>query len=180
MTVHARILMKADRSRLDWLWTNYRKGPRVVTLQTGWQKKKLEALNALARTCKALHQENKGLIFKVNVIRVSLSASHPSMNVPKRCHHETDGSDCYMRGFQEALQFFRQFVPREGRPNTEQVQLKYYGTIQRIEQNLGQFNGVMNDHRELQIAVKLVYWDITLLDDDARQEIVELEEEGEP
>jgi hypothetical protein len=38
----------------------------------------------------------------------------------------------------------------------------------------------MNGHRELRIAVKLVYWDITLLDDDARQEIVELEEEGEP
>jgi hypothetical protein len=46
---------------LEWIWTNYRKGPRVATLtRKGWyiDETNLDTLNALPRACKLLFQSS--------------------------------------------------------------------------------------------------------------------------
>jgi len=163
----------------EWTWTTYRRRRHVATLQGCGLGEKPEELNALALTCRVIHQEIKGLILKINVIRFSLHKSH-SYVISEICRGYIRASDHDLWGFQEALQLFQLCNLRECRPNARRFELIYYYSIQHLEKSLDQFLDVTNGQQELKISVVLEEWVVAPLDDDERRELVGLEEDGEP
>jgi hypothetical protein len=168
---------------LSWLWTNYRKGPRVATLVNphsaySTDGRKLEKVNALARVCKVLYAETKGLVLNLNVIRFSLYDSH-SLRPPRRCYRDSDGSDHNLRAFGEALDFIRRFIPRSMRPKFGRVQLIDFD-FGNVKHHMDQFNQILNDHRDLSVTIYNSKWKLSPLNKDDVQKLVDLEEEGEP
>jgi hypothetical protein len=156
---------------LSWLWTNYRKGPRVATLVKGSYKKGLERVTGLSRTCRAVHEETKGIKF-------SFYRSHVG-NIPGRCYDPTHRSDDELRAFAEALAFLRTFVPQEMRPDLAHVELTLW-EVDVIEDYIRQFKSIVEDHGQQRITFVIRAWKLLQLDDLDLKKLAELEEEGEP
>lgn len=165
---------------LSWLWTNYRKGPRLATLEEPYSsgERTLEKVNVLARVCKVLYAETKGLVLSLNVVQFSLLTSFGG-RVPKKFYNDHDHSDGDLHGFEEALDFIRSSISRNISPNLKHVQLLDFD-FEDVVDHVQQFLRVMNNHRDLQVAVLQRFWILTPLSSDPVQKLADLEKEGEP
>jgi hypothetical protein len=165
----------------SWIWTNYRKGPRVATLRAGSKydlAAKLEDVNAIARTCKQLYQETQGLVLYVNIIKFDLYDMHDG-SIPKRCQERSPGSNADLRAFSECLEFFRPFVSFGSTSSVRRIEL-VLSTIDDLLKSKDQFVGLASDVHDLKITLRLDEWSIELLGSYELRKLEELEEEGEP
>jgi hypothetical protein len=164
---------------LQWIWSNYLKGPKVATLMhhAHYHSVRLEDANALARTCKQLREEIQGLIFSLNVIRFNLHSMHIN-RVPQRCHRVSSGLSSNLEAIGEALNFLVRFVPRETQSKLKRIEFRL--SVEDLQTNWRRIDRLNSSMQHLQLVLRISDWSLQLLEFYRLKKIKQLEEEGEP
>jgi len=166
---------------LAWVWTTYRKVRRVATLRTNGAsggRKTLQDINALARTCKTLYEETRGLILEVSIIEIRPYDMH-SVPAPRNWCQSSDESHWFLRAATEALTSLHRLAPLQLRLNIQQVQL-HCDYFVNFNYHLTHFKHTVESFRHLQLDFIWPFWQLEALSAFEVQELIEMEEASEP
>lgn len=166
---------------LQWFWRNYRKGPRVATLNgrsISFRHKYMEDFTSLSRTCKQIYEETRGLVLQVNVISFNLYQMH-SYQVPKACEDESGGSNCDLRAASEALGFIQRFAACDQHRSLKHIDITVQ-SFDMIRHHWNQFKNLMDRLKDTSVTVTIQDWIIIPLSNHAQKRLKLLEDEGEP
>lgn len=139
--------------------------------------RRLEALNALARTCKTLYVETKGLVLKENNMKFECSNMFDDTKTPDWIC-ERGG---FTRAIKEALAFINDFGPQYStlsqhvriRAAGASILARFFGGVDGFSQVMGMLQGV-------KVEIRCWTWGVKMLSEPEMIELGELEEDGEP
>jgi len=166
---------------LAWVWTAYRKVQRVATLRGGGvfsRSKTLQDFNALGRTCKTLHDETRGLVLEVNIIKILSHCMH-SFRPSSNWYESSNGTDWFLRVAAEALGLWHRSAPLHLRLKQQHVKLHcHHGTD--FEKHMAHFKQTTDSFRHLHLDFIWGKWQLKALSAFEVQELMEMEKYGEP
>jgi hypothetical protein len=177
----AKFVFRAPKG-LSWIWSCHRKGRRAATFEDdelyGFGRR-LQDINALARTCRTLYEETRGLALKVNTLTFSPSNMHPSSKSPGWYFERTAESNWYLRAVEEALTFLEGFGHLQQTLQAQCVQLRLDHPLY-FAQYPKKFMQIIHMLRDFQVEIQCSAWVVMVLSESTINELRELEEDGEP